>query len=105
MECGGVKREALRLHDGALVPVETEPAEIGNGALGGTGLDARGVDVLDPERQAPLAGAGGEPGDEIGTGVADVLGAGRGRGEATHGPQPVGLEGAPVYADVLFSRR
>src|SRR5262245_14928414 len=76
--------QSLGLDVGAVVPIESEPAKIVDGLLGCTGFDARGIDVLDAQDDPSAAAAGGQPGDQIGASVADVLGARGGRGQATN---------------------
>src|SRR5262245_48484484 len=77
--------EAGRLYDGFAVPVEPEPAEVFLSLRRGPGLDPRGIDVLDAEADAAAARPGGEPGDEVGAGIADVLRPRGGRGKPAAG--------------------
>ena len=71
-----VERQPLRLHDGAGVPVEVKPVQIVAGLLRRPRFDARRINVFDSQDQAAAPAAHGQPGNQIGAGVADVLGSG-----------------------------
>src|SRR5439155_24858231 len=83
-ECGFVEGDALSLHHRTVVPVQPEPAEVGERLVGRPGFDPRRVDVLDPQDDSPGCFAGQQPSDQVRAGVADVLGPGRRRGESGH---------------------
>ena len=57
LEGGLVERQAFGLHDGAIVPLEPEPVQIGARFLGSAGLDARRIDVLDAQDDAAILGS------------------------------------------------
>ena len=48
-----VTGQPLRLNERDVVPVEPEPAQVGARLLGGPGLDARRIDVLDAQDNRP----------------------------------------------------
>src|SRR5262249_8781037 len=85
-EGGLVYREPIRLHDRPFVPVEPEPAEVVEDLLGRLRLHARRVDVFDAEEQLRVLFPSGEPGEEIGASIAEMLLAGRRWGETGDGP-------------------
>ncbi len=78
---GFVMGKPFGLDDRVAVPIQAEPAEVSQGLLGGAGFDARRVDVLDPENDPPTSLPGHEPGDQVGAGIAEMLGTRRGRGQ------------------------
>lgn len=92
-ESGVVEVEALRLgvrglgtaDVGAFVPVEAEPAEVGDGEFGHAGADTGAVEVFGAEDDAAPCPAGKQPGEEEGAGVAEVEAAGGRWSEAAGG--------------------
>ena len=89
LECGGVKRNALRLHDRTVVPIETEPTQVVDQLRRGAGFDARRIDILDAKHNPCTALSGHEPGDQIGASVAQMLSAGR-RGREPRDERSIG---------------
>ena len=77
-----VDRKPIGLNDRPLVPGEAEPVEVVEELLTCLELDPRRIDVLDPQDELRVLPTSGEPGEEIGAGVAEMLLAGRRRGEA-----------------------
>jgi hypothetical protein len=59
------------------VPVEAQPAKIIHRLLRGAWLHARRIDVLDSQDDLTAGRSGGQPGDQEGARIADVLGTGR----------------------------
>jgi hypothetical protein len=82
-QCGPINRHSRGLHNRFTVPVESEPTKVFQGLIGRAGLDARTINVLDPQSDFPASRSDGEPGDEIGPSVADVLSPGGRRCQPT----------------------
>src|SRR5205085_8079933 len=66
---------------GTLVPVDPQPGKLRELPLGHSGSLARPVQILDPEREAAARPLGPQPGEQGGTGVAEVELTGGARGE------------------------
>ena len=73
-----VQRDPLRLHVGALVPVEAEPAETIQDALGHLRRGTLQVGVLDAQDEGSMMLAGKQPAEERGPGATHVQVAGGG---------------------------
>ena len=78
-----ILRKPGSLNDRANIPIETKPFQFFFNLLCSAGLHSWRIDVFDPENNLATLLAGGEPGYQIRPGVADVLGAGRRRGQST----------------------
>lgn len=80
---GFIEWQPPGLHDRFAVPIQTEPTQIIQGLLGRPRFDAGGVDVLDAEQQSPPGLSRCQPGDQVSSGIADVLGPGGRRSQST----------------------
>ena len=107
---GFVERQASGLHDGAFIPVQSQPAQIVQCLFGGSRLDARRIEILDAQHYPAALRPGGEPGCQVRAGIADMLSAGRrrsqtpARGSPAHRPVCPLLKRNIAWASGPFSR-
>lgn len=75
------QRNRERLAAGTMIPIDTEPPQILDQLLGRPRLTAWGFQILNPQQQRATGSTNDRPGDQKGSSITEMLGAGRGWSE------------------------